>query len=83
MLFTGKPELKTFNRMLCAVGEKEKKTKNQQFSTENFDFRPECSRFHPHFPLGEIIFKQLSYKVINHRQRGDDFRRIGTHTISR
>lgn len=25
MLFTGKPELKTFNRMLCAVGEKEKK----------------------------------------------------------
>lgn len=33
MLFTGKPELKTFNRMLCAVGEKEKKKKTNQTSS--------------------------------------------------
>lgn len=80
MLFNRKPKLKTFNTMLCAVGEKEK---THQFSAENFDSIPECSHFHPNFPLGEIIFKLLSYKVINHRQRVGDFRRMGTHTISR
>lgn len=75
-----KPKLKTFNTVLWAD---EEKGKNPTSLLRILILKQNVLIFIQVFHMGEIIFKHLSYKVINHRWEMDDFRRKGTHAIFR